>query len=372
MKNIIIFLLVINAMAISDAQSYAVNSKLEVTGTNVSEETNSLAASFLSEGMLIGPNGSRDYGKAVKFTLSNTGGSIVVVNKIYAQIIEAKPLREYTFPRGPLAPLIEYSYDIEFKADSKIVPITENIYSYKNGDIDVFSVHIKSKDKYLFKFKIVVEGYDSDKPKEKYIQETGVYQIAFPEMVTYESLVNSAKQSVDIFLEGGAAQELILNCRQKLLSNNIRVRIIVDRDFYYRSGEFDRFLMEGIDTKLVNSSRFIVESGYRLFSNIPRRSMNKGYIILDDKAVLTNETKYLLGNVSYIENNLQVKEYRAHFNSFWKKDPFLDENVYRKVFAPQIDNVFKQTKPSLTVSKVSGRLDEYIYLLRFEVMSPNS
>jgi hypothetical protein len=342
------------------------NQEFHIEGSNISSATGSLAPSSLSQGVLLGPDGRRIFGKAIKFTLSNSGGSIVVVNRLYVQVLDATPSREYTFPRGPLAPLIEYAYVVELKANSHVVPITNQIFKYGKGDIDAFAVRITSKDKFLFKFKIVAEGYDVARPDEKYVRETGVYQIAFPEMISYLSLIKSAKRSVDVFLEGGAAYELISECSQNLLSEKIRFRCIVDRDFYYRSGEFDNYI---VGCELIkngcSTARFISQIGYRHFANVTRRRMDRLYIVIDDEAVLTNETKYLLGDASYITDSTRVKAYCDHFNSLWQEEPYLSEGAYKEIFAISGDIEQSFSEPRLCPIRKEDRLDEYIFLLRF-------
>ena len=341
--------------------------QVEVTGGNA-VDAGKIAASYLGSGILIGPDGREVSGKAVEFTLTNTGGSVILINRMYVKVLSKRPYVEYTFPRGPLAPVTKYKFSVVIGADSDEVPITDQLFSYQHGQTDAFAISVSARDKMLYTFSVVIEGFDAADRSRTFRKETEAYTLAFPEFITYMDVIRGAQSSVDIFLDGNSASELIGSSLPWLNSGpKVRLRLVTERDFYYRSGQFGIYLSESAQGDVRSTAGLIWQFGYDRVRCVRGACFEHSpYLIIDARKVLTNPTKYLLGNPTLIEDPATVREHAAHFASMWSTNPYLRRNDYLAAFAAG-GSFEEMLKPvvNLHVLPDRTRMDEYAYLLRF-------
>jgi hypothetical protein len=344
---------------VSGAQQFSVQ------GGNLKAVDDSFALSYNGDGILIGPTGQRLAGKSVRFTLSNPGGSTIIVNRIFVKVLEATPYKEYSFPRGPLAPVNEYKFDVALDPHSDTVLVTSQLFKYSRGEVDAISVHITSTDHYLYRFKIVAQGYDAADSTHHFNRETGIYQIAFPDLITYQSIILSAKKSIDMCFDPWSATDVISNLADWIQLPHVPLRIVTDRDGLYRDGDF-RIALHEVAGRLYSTSQLLLLAGYRSVATLPaERSLACGYIIVDGARVLVNRTSLLLGRAELLESPAEVKRFVREFNSLFKP-PYLAENVFRSAFATGYGPPENMTPvTNLVIPRRGDRLDEWMYLLRF-------
>ncbi|BBO87044.1 hypothetical protein [Desulfosarcina ovata] len=290
-------------------------------------------------------SGNSKYEKIVKFILSNSGDGTVLVDKLFVKIIDYKKYKIYTFPRGPLAPVAKYSYTVEINSTKTEFLITDQKFKYSAGEIDEFEVRVQAVEQGIYQFKIVTEGYDI-RTKEKFVKETSIHSITFPEVVHYENIIKNARESVYVFLGGHSFQELMSSPKlmeylyTSIKNEKIDFKAIVNIDYYfyrYNSlGPYSAQFLSGGYLLLPNRTLFL--AGY----NNVRPAVNDEfydeypYIIIDKKYVLTKVDNFILGKIAYIDGD-RVLAYLDKFRKSWLDQPYLSLSEYAKNIA-QMDS----------------------------------
>jgi hypothetical protein len=134
----------------------------------------------------------KDLEYCLDFTLSNTGGSIIHVRKIWIEVSNKRCEEVHIHTSEIVAGIInEYNYTIKLQLDPnlKVYTIEEKAFSYKNGDIDRFKVSLRAKGHRIYYIQLFIEFVDV-RTNIPQIKKSKIYEAHFETFESFEEMIS--------------------------------------------------------------------------------------------------------------------------------------------------------------------------------------
>jgi hypothetical protein len=139
-------------------------------------------------------------GDLLEFTLSNSGSGVILVDRVWVEVLSWQPYAESSFPMelppagagGGGAMLTTYEFDVNLKEGEREYVISEGPFKYAYGDVDLFRIRITSVDPGIVDFAVKVSYRELPIPSERGLLTSPARRVVFEERRAWQEFLNNA------------------------------------------------------------------------------------------------------------------------------------------------------------------------------------
>lgn len=228
----------------------------------------------------------------------------LVVDDMYLLLIDSKKSNITFFPDKPGALIKNYKYEVELNTFKNKYSITNDKFKYSPGEVDHFSIKIKSEERYIYTCRLIISYFRLSSPYKKHLIKSEPIVLGDKYKIPIKEILKNAK-SIYFYLNTNSSIDYFFDDlffrRGNFYFKNLKDNNIYDRRNCTFKFVLPDILYDNIPIEFKLNEYGILRESYNI---IPSDVYNQFNVIQGDSA-LQNYKQFIIYNDSLVIQNIR-------------------------------------------------------------------